>query len=67
MVFIILTSPDCRCINISSNSLYDEAKKIIHFQMVVGINHVQHRYIMKTSDILSDEKHCPKERCQVNI
>ncbi len=38
-------SPDCRCINEVVILYMTKQRKIIHFQMVVGINHVQHRYI----------------------
>ncbi len=58
-------SPDCRCINRSSNSLYDEAKKNNPFPDGCWYKPCSTSVYLKTSDILSDEKHCPKEMCQV--
>ncbi len=54
-------SPDCRCINRSSKSLYDEAKKNNPFPDGCWYKPCSTSVYLKTSDILSDENTVPKK------
>jgi hypothetical protein len=58
-------SPDCRCINRVGNDLYDSAKVKNPYPDGCWYKPCSTSVYLKTSEILEDEKYCPKEMCQV--
>jgi hypothetical protein len=58
-------SPDCRCINRSTNVLYDATKKNNPIPDGCWYKPCSTSVYLKTSDIVADGQFCPKEMCQI--